>query len=346
MRIEFEVLELPTRHAFHIAREKAPRTRASVWVRLRDGDGNEGWGEAAATPFYGETVETVAAALPVYQRALDEAGETDVLALERIDRTLELALGRNPSARVAISTALHDLVGKRLGLPVWQLWGLDPADAPRSSFTIAIDETEVMRAKLREAASYPILKIKVGTPRDEEILAMVRDEAPEKTVRVDANTAWSAREAVAALPMLEDYGVELLEQPVAKQDVDGLKEIRRHSRIPVVADESCETAADVGKLVGAVDVVNIKLAKCGSLREATRIAHAARANGIRVMLGCMIESTIGIAAAIQLAPLMDYVDLDGAALLARDPFAGPGLEADGALRFNREPGLGLRRAGA
>jgi L-alanine-DL-glutamate epimerase-like enolase superfamily enzyme len=346
MRIEFEALALPTRHAFHIAREKAPRTRASVWVRVTDGEGNEGWGEAAATPFYGETVETVAAALPVYQRALEAAGETDPWALERVDRALELALGRNPSARVAISTAMHDLVGKRAGLPVWKLWGLDPADAPRSSFTIGIDETEVMRAKVREAAAYPILKIKVGTPRDEEILAMIRDEAPGKTVRVDANTAWSAREAVAALPMLEAYGVELLEQPVAKADVAGLAEVRRRSRIPVVADESCETAADVAKLVGAVDAVNVKLAKCGSLREAHRIVHAARAHGMRVMLGCMIESSIGIAAAVQLAPLMDYVDLDGAALLARDPFAGPGLEADGALRFNDAPGLGLRRADA
>jgi L-alanine-DL-glutamate epimerase-like enolase superfamily enzyme len=346
MRIDFEVLELPTRHAFHIAREKAPRTRASVWVRVRDADGNEGWGEAAATPFYGETVETVAAALPVYQRALEAAGETDVLALERIDRTLESALGRNPAARAAISTALHDLAGKRLGVPVWRLWGLDPADAPRSSFTIGIDEVEVMRAKVREAAAYPILKVKVGTPRDEAILAMIRDEAPEKAVRVDANTAWSAREAVAALPMLEAFRVELVEQPVAKHDLDGLREVRRHARIPVVADESCETAADVAKLAGAVDGVNVKLAKCGSLREALRIVHAARAHGMRVMLGCMIESSIGIAAAVQLAPLMDYVDLDGAALLARDPFAGPGLEADGALRFNAEPGLGLRRAGA
>jgi L-alanine-DL-glutamate epimerase-like enolase superfamily enzyme len=143
--------------------------------------------------------------------------------------------------------------------------------------------------------------------------------------------------------MLEEFGVELVEQPVAKGDLEGMARVRRASRIPVIADESCEVAADVPKLAGAVDGVNIKLAKCGSLREAVRIVHVARAHSLQVMLGCMVESTLGIAAALQLAPLVDYVDLDGAALLANDPFTGPGLEPDGSLRFNTEPGLGVRR---
>jgi L-alanine-DL-glutamate epimerase-like enolase superfamily enzyme len=344
MHIEFEAIALPTKHAFHIAREAKPRTRVSVWVRLRDEDGVEGWGEAAATPFYGETAETVAAVLPRYGQALEEAAAGDPFALERMERALELAVGRNPAARSAISAALHDLLGKRLGMPVWKLWGLDPAAAPPSSFTIGIDDPQVVRDKVREAESYPILKVKVGTPHDEEILAAIRDAAPHKPVRVDANTGWTARQAVRALPMLEAFGVELVEQPVPRADVEGLKEIRRHSRVPIVADESCETAADVAKLVGAVDGVNIKLAKAGSLREAVRTVHAARAHGMSVMLGCMVESTLGIAAAMQLAPLADWVDLDGAALLASDPFRGPGLEPDGTLRFNQAPGLGVERA--
>ncbi len=343
MRLEFDVVDLHTKHAFHIARQKDHAARRSVWVRVRDGEGNEGWGEAAATPFYGETAETVAAVLPRYAQVLE--GEDDPFALERIEAALKLAIGRNPAARSAVSAALHDLVGKRLGVPVWKMWGLDPV-APVSSFTIGIDTPEVMRRKVREAASYSILKLKVGTGRDEEILRLVRDEAPGKVLRVDANTAWTAKEAIRALPMLAEYGVELVEQPLPKDDIDGLRAVRRASPLPLVADESCETAADVAKLVGAVDGVNVKLAKCGSLREAVRIVHAARVHGMQVMLGCMVETTLGIAAAAQLAPLVDWVDLDGAALLANDPFAGPGIGPDGALRLNAEPGLGVSRAPA
>lgn len=370
--LDYEVIELETRHTFRVARAGSPAARRSVWVRLRDGDGFEGWGEAAPLPYYGETVETVAAVLPRYAEilagALDDregpgldgsdregrdregvasSGERDGggwFELERLERALVSEVGGNPSARAAISAALHDLLGKRLGQPVWRLWGLSPESAPVSSFTLGLDEPEVMRQKVREAASYPVLKVKVGTERDEEVLALIREEAPEKGLRVDANTAWTGAEAVARLPMLEAYGVELLEQPVAAGDVEGLRRVRSRSRVPVVADESCTTSSTIPALVGAVDGINIKLSKCGSLREAVRMVHAARAHGLSVMLGCMIESTLGIAAAIQLAPLVDWVDLDGAALLARDPFEGPGLEPDGRLRFNEEPGLGGRRA--
>lgn len=345
MKIESEILTLRTRHAFHIARETAPPARHTVWVRLHDGEGNEGWGEAPATPYYGETAETVQAVLPRLGAALEAAAAGDPFALERIDAALAHSIGRNPAARVAISSALHDMVGKRLGVPVWKLWGLDPGAAPRSSFTLGIDEPEVMREKLREAIRYPILKIKVGGPRDEEVLRLIREEAPEKVLRVDANTGWTAKQALAALPMLQEYGVEFIEQPLPANDLEGLRLLRDRSPLPIVADESCSTAADVARLAGVVDGVNLKLAKCGSLREALRIIHTARAHGMRVMLGCMIESTLGISAAVQLAPLVDDVDLDGAALLAEDPFEGPGLEPDGRLRFNSEPGLGVRLAG-
>lgn len=343
MKLTFEVLELHTKHAFNIARQAAPPARRMVWVRVRDDDGVEGWGEASPQPFYGETAETVSAVLPRLAGALNDAARGDPFALERIDAALHHALAHNGSARVAISAALHDLVGKRLGVPVWKLWGLDPV-APRSSFTIGIDTLDVMRQKVREAAAYPILKIKVGTPDDFEILRMIREEAPEKVVRVDANTGWTAKQAIAAMPILADFGVEFVEQPLPAYDLAGLKLVREHSPLPIIADESVETAADVARLAGVVDGVNIKLAKCGSLREAVRIAHAARSYGMSVMLGSMVESSLGIAAAVQVAPLVDYVDLDGAALLARDPFAGPGIDPDGSVRFNTEPGLGVTRA--
>jgi L-alanine-DL-glutamate epimerase-like enolase superfamily enzyme len=143
--------------------------------------------------------------------------------------------------------------------------------------------------------------------------------------------------------MLEEYGVEFVEQPLPPDDLEGLRLVRRRSRLPIIADESCRTAADVARLAGAVDGVNIKLAKCGSLREAIRIVHAARAHGMSVMIGCMVESTLGIAAAVPVTPLVDYADLDGAALLADDPFVGPGIEGDGRMRFSDEPGLGVSR---
>jgi L-Ala-D/L-Glu epimerase len=345
MKLTFDVIELNTKHAFNIARQVAPPAREMVWVRVTDDDGTEGWGEASPQAFYGETADTVRAVLPRLTDALQSASGGDAFALEAVDAALHHTIAHHGSARVAISAALHDLVGKKLGVPVWKLWGLDPAAAPRSSFTIGIDEIEVMRQKVREAAAYPILKIKVGTDRDAEILSMIREEAPDKVLRVDANTGWTAKQAIAAMPILMDFGIEFVEQPLPAHDLAGLKLLRDNSPLPIIADESVENATDVAKLAGVVDGVNIKLAKCGSLREAIRIVHAARAHNMRVMLGCMIESTLGIAAAIQLTPLVDYVDLDGAALLASDPFAGPGVEADGSLRFNTEPGLGVTRRG-
>jgi L-Ala-D/L-Glu epimerase len=341
MRLTHSRLELRTRHSFTIARAASIPVRDSVWVRLSDEAGAEGWGAAGvSTPYYGESAATVEAVLPRLGPALVDALAGDPFAIARAEAAVDAAIGGNHAVKAAISAALHDLVGKRLGQPVWRVWGLDPV-APTSSFTIGIDDIERMRERVHEAAGYPILKIKVGTSRDEAILRMIRDEAPDKAVRVDANTAWTAKQALAALPMLEAYGVELVEQPLRPDDVEGLSRVSRATSIPIVADESCRNAEDVRGLAGVVDVVNIKLAKCGSLREAIRMIHVARSHHLGVMLGCMVESTLGIAAAVQLAPLVDYVDLDGAALLDADPFEGPGMEPDGSIRFNQEPGLGV-----
>lgn len=343
MRLEYEILELRTREPFHIARPSDPHGRRNVWVRLIDGDGVEGWGEAAATPFYGDTADTVAAILPTYARALEDVA--DPMALERIEADVRVRAGRNPAARTAISAALHDLVGKRLGAPVWRLWGLDPAAAPWSSFTLGMAGPEETREKARQNAHRPVLKIKVGRDDDEGRLRAIREEAPAALLYVDANTAWTTKEALGRMALLEEMGVAFVEQPLHPHDHDGLRLLRRRSRLPIVADESCETVADIPRLLGAVDGINIKLAKAGSLREAVRMVHVARAHGLLVMLGCMLQSTLGIAAAVQLAPLVDYLDLDGALLLADDPFDGPGMEEDGTIRFNETPGLGVTARG-
>lgn len=342
MRVEYDVLQLRTAEPFHIARKSDPHGRRNLRVRVTADDGLVGAGEAAPNPFYGETADTVAAVLPRYAEVL--AGLEDPLALARIEAELEGTVRRNPAARAALSAALHDLVGIRLGEPVWRLWGLDPAAAPRSSFTLGMAGADETREKARQAAARPVLKVKVGRPDDEARLRAIRDEAPDAVLYVDANTAWTAKEALRKMPMLEELGVAFVEQPLHPADHDGLRLLSRRARLPIVADESCETAADIPRLLGAVDGINIKLAKAGSLLEARRMAELARAHGLIVMLGCMIESTLGIAAAVQLAPLMDYVDLDGALLLAKDPFTGPGMNDDGTLRFNREPGLGVRPA--
>jgi L-Ala-D/L-Glu epimerase len=336
LRMETEVLKLRTRHPFIIARGGRSDFE-SVWVRLIDADGNEGWGEAAPSSFYGETTEVILGALHRYGQLLPE----DPFDLEETERRWEASLRRNPSARAALSSALHDLVGKRLGVPVYRLWGLDPAKAPRSTFTIGLDTPEKVRAKVLEAKQYPILKIKLGTDRDEEILRTIRD-ATDREIRVDANCGWTVKRTIQMLPVLQEYGVTVLEQPLAPEDLDGLGEVRRRATIPLIADESCETAADIPPLVGKVDGINLKLAKCGSLREALRMIAIARAHHLTVMVGCMIESSIAITAAAHFTPLVDIVDLDGAALLADDPFAGAAIDG-GQVSLPTGPGLGLRR---
>jgi L-Ala-D/L-Glu epimerase len=336
LTLETEVLKLRTRHPFIIARG-GRSDYESIWVRLKDGDGNEGWGEAAPSSFYGETTEVMLGALQRYGQLLPD----DPFDIEETERRWEEALRRNPATRAALSSALHDLVGKRLGIPVWRLWGLDPAKAPRSTFTIGIDTPEKMGAKVKEAAQYPVLKIKLGTDRDEQILRTIRD-ATDREIRVDANCAWTLKQTVRMLPVLKEFGVTVLEQPLPPDQLDGLGEIRRRADIPVIADESCETVVDIPPLVGKVDGINIKLAKCGSLREAIRMIAVARAHGLTVMVGCMIESSIAITAAAHFTPLVDIVDLDGAALLANDPFVGATIDR-GQVSLPSEPGLGLRR---
>lgn len=340
MKLTWETFEIDAKHPFKISRE-VKQTVERVWVRIA-ADGLEGWGEADPLRYYGETAGTVVSALEQMRPVIEEAG--DPHRLELLERDLKSAIGHNGSAHAAVSAALHDLVGKDAGLPLWKMWGLDPSEAPLSSFTIGLDEPDVLRLKVEEAADYPILKVKLGTDRDEEILSTICDAASPGTVlRVDANAAWSARQAVERVEMLADYGVEFVEQPLHPADRDGFRFLHGRSALPIIADESCIDSASVPGLVGLVDGINIKLSKCGGPREALRMIHTARACGLSVMMGCMLESSLGIAPAAHLASLLDYADLDGAALLAEDPFAGPGLVGP-EIRVGEAPGLGVRTA--
>jgi L-Ala-D/L-Glu epimerase len=336
LRMDVEFLELRTKHPFIIARGGQSDYR-TAWVRLTDQDGHEGWGEAAPSKFYGETADSVAGALKFYGSALPE----DPFNLEDAEERWATMLRGNAAARAALSAALHDLVGKRLGVPLYRLWGLDPCKAPKSTFTIGLDTPDRIKAKVREAEQFPILKVKLGTDRDLEILRAIR-ETTDKEIRVDANCGWTVKGAIRMLPVLDEFGVTVLEQPLPPEDLDGLGVITAQADIPVIADESCKTVADIPPLVGKVDGINIKLAKCGGLREALRMIAVARAHGLMVMVGCMIESSLGITAAAHFTPLVDIVDLDGAALLANDPFVGAHIDG-GQVTLPSAPGLGVRR---
>jgi L-Ala-D/L-Glu epimerase / N-acetyl-D-glutamate racemase len=336
LKLTTEVIPLETKHPFVIARGSSSDHRV-VWVRLTDGDGMEGWGEADPSSYYGETADTVLDVL----RRLEPHLPRDPFDLENAETRFAQVVPRNGAARSALSAALHDLVGKRLGLPLYRLWGLDPGRTPVSSFTIGLDTPERMRLKVAEAAPYPILKVKLGTDRDEVILRTIRD-ATDKPIRVDANAGWTVERALQMLPVLKEFGIEFLEQPLPPQDLEGIARVRRAGVLPVVVDESCITAADIPRVAEAADGINIKLAKCGSLREALRMIAAARAHGMLVMVGCMIETSLGISAAAHFTPLVDAADLDGAALTSNDPFVGAAIDG-GRIQLPTGPGLGVRR---
>jgi L-alanine-DL-glutamate epimerase-like enolase superfamily enzyme len=341
MQISHEIVPVHTTVPFVISRGGASEWR-TVTVRVRDDDGVEGWGEAAPSRFYGETPESVVAALSRFSDAL---ADLNPWHLEDAEARMNATMRFNGAAKSAVSAALHDLAAKRLGVPLWKMWGLDPARAPRSSFTIAIaPDDETLAERVRAAAEYPVLKVKLGSAegiaRDQRIIRVVRDAAPQAILRVDANAAWTPKSALLMAGVLAELGVEFIEQPLPAHDVEGMRFVRERSPLPIVADESCVVASDIPKLIGAVDGINIKLAKCGGLREALRMIATARSHGLLVMCGCMIETSLGISAAAHLAPLLDCADLDGAALLSDDPYIGATI-AGGVIRLPDAPGLGV-----
>ena len=344
MQISHDIVTVRTKHPFVIARGGASEWRL-VRVRLTDADGLEGWGEAAPSRFYGETADSVLAALERLAPVATDVLRIDPFLLEDLEVEMGKALRFNGSAKSAISAAAHDLAGKRLGVPLYRMWGLDPAKAPLSSFTIGIASSkEELLQRIEEAAQYPVLKVKLGSDRDEEIIRTVRAAAPDKILRVDANAAWTAKHALRMIDLLLELGVEFVEQPLPPHDLAGLRFVRERSPLPIVADESCIVSTDVAKLADVVDGINIKLSKCGGLREALRMIATARAHGMIVMAGCMIESSLGISAAAQFAPLLDYADFDGAALLANDPYEGASIPG-GRITLPNGPGLGVTARG-
>ncbi|AUX09549.1 L-alanine-DL-glutamate epimerase [Halalkaliarchaeum desulfuricum] len=340
---EFERVTLELDDAFTISRGTTTETE-NVVVRITDEGGMTGVGGAAPSPHYGETADTVAAVLPELLDVVEEID--DPHGIHEIERRLREVVCDNPAARCAVSIALHDLAAKRLGVPLYRLWGLDPDAAPTSSYTIGLDTVDRVREKTERAVEtgYDVLKLKLGTDRDRELVEAVREAAPDARLRIDANEAWTPRETVAKSSWLAEYGVEFIEQPVSAENPEGLRFAYERSELPIAADESCVTLSDIPKIADRADIANLKLMKCGGLEEARRMIATARAHGLEVMLGCMVESNASIAAGCHLAPLLDYADLDGSLLLAEDPYAGIDLpEGEIRLGDTDRAGTGARR---
>ena len=334
MRIEAQALDLKLTVPFRISRG-VQDISPNVIVQLRHGE-YTGYGEASPAEYYGESAETVLACIALFAEHLGD----DPFALEDILNTLDYVIGLNPSAKAAVDMALYDIVGKTLGVPLYKLLGLNPARSAYTSFTIGLDTPENMAKKALAAHDYPILKIKVGTKNDLDIIKAIR-EVSNATIRVDANTGWTPKEAIKMINALAPYNIEFVEQPVPAHDLDGLRLIRENVPLPIIADESCVTVEDIPRVVGCVDGINIKLMKCGGIRHALKMIHVARAHNLSIMIGCMIESSVAITAAAHLTPLVDYADLDGNLLINNDPYTGVTVE-QGKLVLPDRPGLGIQ----
>ncbi|WP_336357709.1 dipeptide epimerase [Haloarcula sp. CGMCC 1.6347] len=334
--------DLPLSNPFGISRETS-ETSETVVVELTY-EGTTGIGAVTPSAYYDESAASVAETLPSLCEVVARIG--DPHAQQRIERELGERAPDQPAARTALSIAVHDLAARSLDLPLYRQWGLDPDAVPPTTYTVGIDTPERMAEKAGTAADsgFGRLKVKLGTDDDRARLDAVRDAAPDAEVRVDANAAWTPEEAIDKADWLADAGVTMLEQPVDADDIGGLRRVTDATEIPVAADESCVTASDVPRVADACDIVNAKLVKCGGLRPAMRLLHAADAHGLDSMLGCMVESNASIAAAVHLAPLVDYVDLDGALLLASDPYAGVPLDGDVFALTAVSAGTGARRA--
>jgi L-alanine-DL-glutamate epimerase-like enolase superfamily enzyme len=300
--------------------------------------GASGYGEAGESRYYGATREKMIAALNRVRRQIEAARPDDPAALWQ---ALEPLLGGDTFAQCALDMAAWDLFGKLCGRPVWKLLGLElGSDMPPTDYTLGIDSIDVMVGKMAEFPGWPVYKIKLGTPDD---LAMVRDlrKHTSSVFRVDANASWTADEAIRKSAALKELGVELIEQPLPPDRWEDMRRVHRESALPIIADESCRREGDVQRCAGYFHGVNVKLVKCGGLTPARRMLLRARQLGLKTMVGCMTESTIGISAAAQLLPLLDYADLDGALLLAQDIATGVSIDR-GRIIFPEEPGCGVR----
>jgi L-alanine-DL-glutamate epimerase-like enolase superfamily enzyme len=334
MKLSYKILQLKLKHTFRTARVGSKFEE--VVITKIEHDGITGFGEASTSRRYNETIDTVKNFLSQIEMLISTE---DPFHIVDIMPKIESKISGNYSAKASVDIALHDWLGKKIGAPLYKIFGLNKEKTPVTDITIGIDEIDVIKQKVKEAEDFPILKVKQGLKNDYEIIEAIRS-VTDKPLRIDANEGWTREEAVEKIIWLEKQNVEFIEQPLKADDLEGTRWLREHINIPIIADESVKTSKDIPKLAGIFDGINIKLMKSGGISEAIKMIHTARAFGMKVMLGCMVESSVGITSASHLSPLVDYVDLDGAILTENDPFDGVKI-IKGKLILPDRPGVGV-----
>ncbi|MEH1941479.1 MAG: dipeptide epimerase [Nostoc sp.] len=348
MQININLFTVNKRFPLTISRGTTAQT-TNVWVRISH-DRIEGWGEAS--PFgVGNHRQSTDAIKDALQQVVPLLQGFSPLQRQEIEQVL--TQNHVPSAaRAALDIAMHDWLGKRVGLPLWQIWGLDRNQIVPTSVTIGINSPEGARARARDWLQFTdirLFKVKLGSPdgidADKKMLLAVREEAPSLEFFVDANGGWSLEDAIAMCNWLAELGIKYVEQPLPRGQEKSLAKLKEHCPLPIFVDESCFTSSDIPHLANYVDGINIKLMKSGGLTEAMRMVHTARAYGLQVMFGCYSDSSLANTAALQLAPLADYLDLDSHLNLINDPFTGA-LVKEGRVLPNDLPGLGVQHSAA
>ncbi len=339
MKITLQEVSLNLEHAFITARKNI-KSNTSLLIEIYDVEASlTGIGECVIADFFGDTVSSVKADLERVIPFLEQW--EDPFSIEKLNRVLARDLKIRNSARSAIIMAIYDLVGKKTGLPLFKLWGLSIEKDYLSSYTIGIDTPDIIRKKAEAAAQYPLLKIKLGSEKDLELLEIIKSVTNARLI-VDANCGWTLTKLKDIMSTLVDLGVELIEQPFPPAAEDDYRKLKQTSKIPIFADESLKDQRDLKLIESLFHGINIKLVKCGGLYDALIMAHTAQALNLKVMIGCMIESSVAITAASHLAPLADYLDLDGNILITNDPYIGV-KNISGKLKLPTDPGIGVKR---
>ncbi|MCX6324455.1 MAG: dipeptide epimerase [Sphingobacteriales bacterium] len=336
MKVAYKSVATPFRHPFTIS--KGTKTHQPALLVELEYFGFKGYGEAPAITYYNITVEQMIADLESKKQLVEKFSFSDP---ERYWHYLHHLFPKNPFLVCALDMAAWDLFGKMKKLPLYQYWKLDPANAPVTDFTIGLDTPEMMLQKMLEQP-WPIYKIKMAAPEDIRTLQLLRKHT-NASFRIDANAAWELSTALELIPRLKELNVELVEQPLAKDDWDGMKILYEKSVLPIFADESCVSEQDVNRCIGYFHGINIKLTKCSGITPARRMIADARTKGLKVMLGCMNEAVVGTAALAHLAPMADYMDMDGPLLLLNENKHMEVFSQTGAYQYNDLPGLGVHR---
>lgn len=337
MHLTFEPYELKLKHVFTVS-SFSRSTTPDVQVRI-DYDGYTGYGEASMPPYLGQTVESVCSFL----KKVDLEQFPDPFCIDDILTYIDSLSDGDSAAKAAVDIALHDLVGKIIGAPWHRMLGLNPEKTPNTTYTIGIDTDEMVKLKTREVAGqFKILKVKLGTPRDREMIRAIR-EVSELPIAVDVNQGWKdKKKALDEIFWLKEQGIVMVEQPMPKEMLDANAWLTERSPLPTFADEAIQRLKDIPAVKGAYTGINIKLMKCTGMREAWKMMNYARAEGMKVMIGCMTETSCAIAAAAQLSPAVDFADLDGNLLIANDIFRGTTV-VDGKITLNQLPGIGIEK---